>query len=129
MGYMSSKKTAVSQVPATVPVAPTPVTQADQDTLQLAFGPDWPAVIKEGQREIAPAALAAEVRQSDAEKFSDWTKGQSLMVGARSDFDSFPEPRAMSCCRFRGHRDRVFLEPEGVDATTEVQPGVQARGG
>lgn len=35
----------------------------------------------------------------------------------------------MSCCRFRGHRDKVFLELEDGDATTEVQPRVQARGG
>jgi len=28
----------------------------------------------------------------------------------------------MSCCRFRGHRDKVFLELEDGDATTEVQP-------
>ena len=34
----------------------------------------------------------------------------------------------MTSCRFRGHRDKVFLEPEDVDATTEVQPRVQARG-
>ncbi len=32
----------------------------------------------------------------------------------------------LSCCRFRGHRDKVFMEPEGDDATTEVQPRVQA---
>jgi hypothetical protein len=30
----------------------------------------------------------------------------------------------LSCCRFRGHRDKVFLEPEDGDATTEVQPRV-----
>ncbi|WP_150126866.1 hypothetical protein [Sphingomonas panacis] len=33
---------------------------------------------------------------------------------------------ALSCCRFRGHQDKVFSEPEGVNATTEVQPRVQA---
>ena len=32
----------------------------------------------------------------------------------------------LSCCRFRGHRDKVFLELEDGDATTEVQPRVQA---
>jgi|GEM_PF-1010183 len=30
-------------------------------------------------------------------------------------------PTALSCCRFRGHRDKVFLEPGDGDATTEVQ--------
>ena len=30
--------------------------------------------------------------------------------------------RSLSCCRFRGHRDKVFLEPEDGDATREVQP-------
>ena len=34
----------------------------------------------------------------------------------------------VSCCRFRGHRDKVFLELESWNATKEVQPGVQARG-
>ncbi len=27
----------------------------------------------------------------------------------------------LSCCRFRGHRDKVFLELEDGDATTEVR--------
>lgn len=32
----------------------------------------------------------------------------------------------VSCCRFRGHRDKVFDGTGGIDGTTEVQPGVQA---
>jgi len=35
----------------------------------------------------------------------------------------------VSCCQFLGPRNRVFLEPEGMEATTEVQPRVQAGGG
>jgi transposase-like protein len=35
----------------------------------------------------------------------------------------------MSCCRFVDTEIRGFSEPEGVNATTEVQPRVQARGG
>ena len=31
----------------------------------------------------------------------------------------------VSCCRFRGRRDKVFSEPEGLNATTEVQPGLK----
>lgn len=34
--------------------------------------------------------------------------------------------RSVRCCRFRGHQDKVFSEPESVSATTEVQPRVQA---
>lgn len=30
--------------------------------------------------------------------------------------------KELSCCRFRGHRDRVFLELEDGDATAEGQP-------
>ena len=50
-------------------------------------------------------------------------------VGASGAWRSTGFCLALSCCRFRGHRDKVFLEPEDGDATTEVQSRVQARGG
>ena len=37
--------------------------------------------------------------------------------------------RGLACCRFRGHRDKVFDGTGGWNAETEVQPRVQARGG
>jgi len=32
----------------------------------------------------------------------------------------------VSCCRFRGHRDRCFMEPEVGHGATEIHAGVQA---
>jgi Putative transposase of IS4/5 family (DUF4096) len=32
----------------------------------------------------------------------------------------------LSCCRFRGHRDRCFMEPEVGYGTTEIYTRVQA---
>src|SRR5690348_11671737 len=37
--------------------------------------------------------------------------------------------RRVSCCRFRGHRDRCFMEPKVGYGATEIYAGVQARGG
>ena len=37
--------------------------------------------------------------------------------------------QGVSCCRFHGHQVKVFLELEDEDGTTQVQPGVQDRGG
>ncbi|USU07874.1 glutathione S-transferase N-terminal domain-containing protein [Sphingomonadaceae bacterium OTU29MARTA1] len=49
------------------------------------------------------------------------------MFAAKSTVEPPIVERSMvSCCRFRGHRDKVFLELEDGDATTEVQPRVQA---
>ena len=30
----------------------------------------------------------------------------------------------MSCCRFRGHRDKVFMKLEDSDDEKELQPGI-----
>src|SRR6185437_14563404 len=38
-------------------------------------------------------------------------------------------PSRLSCCRFRGHRERCFMEPEVGDGTTAIYARVQARGG
>ena len=36
------------------------------------------------------------------------------------------DERNLSCCRFRGHRDRCFMEPEVGYGTTEIYTRVQA---
>jgi hypothetical protein len=41
-------------------------------------------------------------------------------------YSALPEREPANYTRFRGHRDKVFLEPDGDDATTEGRRGVQA---
>ncbi|WP_207020961.1 hypothetical protein, partial [Salipiger abyssi] len=35
----------------------------------------------------------------------------------------------LACCRFRGHRDKVFMKPEKLHDEKSIQPRVQAGSG
>src|SRR5690348_10035248 len=67
------------------------------------------------------------------EAATKWAIDESIFVEGFNMLQSlyFPMGRhlAMSCCRFRGHRERCFMEPEVGDGTTAIYARVQARGG
>ena len=79
---------------------------------------------EDGSADANPEDTFEEIeRDGKRVKIPVWLKPELMM---QADYTTLAQYDDLSCCRFRGHRDKVFLEPEGVDATTEVQPRVQA---
>ena len=83
-----------------------------------------PAVFRDGF-EAKEHLLLSELISAHPLEFRDDTSALERLVRVQH----YDLPSRLSCCRFHGHQVKMFLELEDEDGTTQVQPGVQDRGG